>query len=451
MRIIHFADLHLGVESYGRNDPATGVSSRLNDFLTALDRLVDYAVEEQVDLVLFCGDAYKSREPSQTQQRELAKRVSRLSAAGIPLFLLVGNHDLPNAAGRATSTEIFETLAIDNVHVAGRPDVHRISTRNGDLQIVSLPWLRRSSLLTRDDTRELDIEQITQRLEGILTGIINDGVTRLDPAVPAILAAHVWVANAVPGSEKSMTLGQEHTLLLSNVTSPAFDYVALGHIHKRQVLAKDPPVVYSGSLERLDFGEEADDKGFYVVDIEPSTNGGRRKVSYEFHRLEGRRFLSVKLDLEAADSNPTDKVLAAIAEQGGAVTDAIVRLQLGLPSEIEALLNDAEVRDALKTAHHFTIAKDIQRETRLRLEGWTAEEITPVEALKVYLETKKVSPERTRTLLDYGQRLIGGSAEPDASAEAMAEAETSTSAQPNTSEPDAAEPPDDGPSQERLL
>ncbi len=206
MRIVHFADLHLGVENYGRIDPATGVSSRLNDFLSALDRLVDYAVEEQVDLVLFCGDAYKSREPSQTQQRELAKRVSLLSAAGIPLFLLVGNHDLPNAAGRATSIEIFDTLGVDNVHVAGRPDIHRISTKSGDLQVVSLPWLRRSALLTRDDTRELDIEQITQRLEGILTGIINDGVARLDPTVPAILAAHVWVANAVPGSETISTL-----------------------------------------------------------------------------------------------------------------------------------------------------------------------------------------------------------------------------------------------------
>ncbi len=454
MRIVHFADLHLGVENYGRIDPTTGVSSRLNDFLSALDRLVDYAVEEQVDLVLFCGDAYKSREPSQTQQRELAKRVSRLSAAGIPLFLLVGNHDLPNAAGRATSIEIFETLGVDNVHVAGRPDVHRISTRSGELQIVSLPWLRRSALLTRDDTRELDIKQITDRIEGILSSIVRELVAQLDPAVPAILAAHVWIANAITSSEKLMTLGQEQILLRSTVANPAFDYVALGHIHKQQVLFKDPPVVYSGSLERLDFSEAAHDKGFYVVDIdEPSAKGSRRKVSYEFHPLEGRRFLTVKLDLETTDTDPTGKVLAAIAEHGDAVTDSIVRLQLSLPSEVEGLLNDAEVRDALKTAHHFTIARDIQRETRLRLGSWAAEEITPVEALKVYLETKKVSPERTRTLLEYGQRLIQGEEEPlasgaeasEPSASTAAEADTQTHTEPQT-EADA-----NGPSQEHLL
>ena len=112
VKILHFADLHLGVESYGRLDPATGLSSRLLDFLNALDQVVDYALENKVDLVLFCGDAYKSREPTQTQQREFAKRISRLSTNGIPIFLLIGNHDLPNAIGKATSTEIFDTLTV---------------------------------------------------------------------------------------------------------------------------------------------------------------------------------------------------------------------------------------------------------------------------------------------------------------------------------------------------
>jgi len=153
VKIIHFADLHLGVESYGRLDPDTGLSSRLLDFLSALDRLVDYALENKADLVLFCGDAYKSREPSQTQQREFARRIRRLSSAGIPIFLLVGNHDLPNATGRATTTEIFDTLAVENVYVSSRPDVYRIHTGSGTIQIVSLPWLRRSGLLRREEMK----------------------------------------------------------------------------------------------------------------------------------------------------------------------------------------------------------------------------------------------------------------------------------------------------------
>ncbi len=88
MKIIHFADLHLGVETYGHTDPETGLSTRLLDFLKALDYLVDYALENSVDLVLFCGDAYKNREPGQTQQREFARRIRRLStrSCGTCLF-----------------------------------------------------------------------------------------------------------------------------------------------------------------------------------------------------------------------------------------------------------------------------------------------------------------------------------------------------------------------------
>src|SRR4030042_2421927 len=118
MKIVHFADLHLGVENYGRTDPATGLNSRLMDFLAAFDQLVDYCLENHVDLVVFCGDAYKTREPTQTQQREFARRINRLASSGIPVFLLIGNHDMPNAVGRATATALFATLTVKNVYVS---------------------------------------------------------------------------------------------------------------------------------------------------------------------------------------------------------------------------------------------------------------------------------------------------------------------------------------------
>ena len=406
MKILHFADLHLGVESYGRLDPTTGLSSRLLDFLKALDQVVDYALENRVDLVLFCGDAYKSREPTQTQQREFAKRISRLSTSGIPIFLLIGNHDLPNAIGRATTTEIFDTLAIKNVYVSNRPQIYRIPTNSGTVQIVSLPWLRRSALLTKEETKNLAFDQINQRLQQALTNVIAAKAQELDRGLPAILAAHVWVSGAQVGSERSMTIGQEHALLLSNVAHPAFDYIALGHIHKHQVLSHNPPVVYPGSLERLDFSEEEDDKGFYLVEIEPDRETGKRLVSFDFHQVTGRRFLTININIEPRDAEPTSTVLRAIAEQEDKVKDAIVRLSISLPAEIEGQLRDNDIRNAVKEAHYFTIAKDIKRETRLRLGQWTAEEITPPDALKAYLESKKVSPERAKILLQYGERLI---------------------------------------------
>ncbi len=408
MKILHFADLHLGVETYGRTDPATGLSTRLLDFLASLDKVVDFAIDNKVDLVIFCGDAYKTREPTQTQQREFARRINRLSANDIPIFLLIGNHDLPNAIGRATSTEIFDTLAVRNVYVSNRPDIYNIPTHGGTVQVASLPWLRRSVLLSREETKNLDFEQMKERLQQALTEAIELHVSKLDPSLPAILAAHVWVAGSQVGTEKQMTIGQEHVLLLSTVANPAFDYIALGHIHRHQVLSESPPVVYAGSLSRLDFSDEEDEKGFYLVEIAPDKAGGQRQVSFEFYPVEGRRFLTIEAALDAQDTDPTTTVLGAIAKQADKIKDSIVRLNIVLPSSLAGQLRDADIRAALEEAHFATVARETVREARLRLGQFTAEEITPLDALKKYLETRKTSPERTKVLLEYGERLIRG-------------------------------------------
>jgi len=407
MKILHFADLHLGVESYGRIDPATGLSSRLIDFLSSFDQVVEYALENKIDLVLFCGDAYKSREPSQTQQREFAKRIKRLSESGIPVFLLIGNHDLPNAVGRATAIEIFDTLAVEKVFVSNRPDIYRIPTGSGDLQIVSLPWIRRSVLLSKEETKNLNFEQINQKLQQVLTNVIANLAAKLDPALPAILAAHVWVTGAHAGSESMMTIGQEHVLLPGNIAHPSFDYVALGHIHRHQVVSENPPVVYAGSLGQQDFGDEGDEKGFYLIEIEPEGLSGKRNVSFEFHPVSGRRFVTANVALDPDDTDPTATVLKAIVVRGSEVKDAIVRLNLSLPAEMEGQVRDSDIRNALQEAHYFAIAKDVKRETRFRMGQRTAEELSPLDALKVYLDSKQeINPERARLLLDYGSKLI---------------------------------------------
>jgi len=368
--------------------------------------VVDYALENKVDLVLFCGDAYKTREPTPTQQREFAKRINRLSANGIPIFLLIGNHDLPNAIGRATTTEIFDTLAVRNVYVSSRPDVYRIPTRSGTIQVASLPWPRRSTLLTREETKNLNLDQLKERLEQALTRAIELNAAKLDPALPAILAAHVWVADARVGSESLMNIGQEHVLLRSVIANPAFDYIALGHIHKHQVLSDSPPVVYAGSLARLDFSDEEDEKGFYIVEIEPEGAAERRRVSFDFHPISGRRFLTINVVISEQEIDPTATVLQTIAQREDEVKDAIVRLNITLPAPLESQLRDADIREALKEASYPIVVREVQRETRLRLGELAAEEITPLKALEKYLEQKQVSPERAKVLMEYGERLI---------------------------------------------
>jgi len=409
MKILHFADLHLGVENYGHLDPDTGLSTRLLDFLKALDQVVECAISKQVDLVLFCGDAYRTREPTQTQQREFAKRINKLSTAGIPIFLLVGNHDLPNAIGRATTTEIFDTLAVKNVYVSSKPQVYKIPTKSGTVQVASLPWPRRGALLSREDSKGLTLEELNRRLEAAMNKVIADMAGGLDPALPAILAGHVAVTDAriQAGSERTMAIGQEQALTLGAVARPEFDYVALGHVHRYQVLGNRPPVVYAGSLERVDFGEEKDDKGFCLVDIDPSAPPGQRFRTSEFIKTAGRRFLTISAEVDDGEDDATATVLKAVTAHRDEIKDNIVRLCVSVPEGPAERLREADIKDALKDAYYLTVSREVRREARLRLGTLSAEDVTPRDGLQKWLETQENLPaERRQQIAEYGERLI---------------------------------------------
>jgi exonuclease SbcD len=404
MKILHFADLHVGVETYGSIDPKTGLSTRMLDILKALDTVAGFAIEHDVDIVVFCGDAYKNRDPSQTQQRELAKRIRSLSDANIPVFLLVGNHDLPSAVNRATSVDIYNTLAVQNVYIGNQFNTYRIPTKSGDIQIVALPWLRRSALLSRDNVKNLSIDDVNRRMEEIITERLFVLSSELDTSIPAIVAGHVTMAAAVQGSEKTMMVGRDPVLLKSAIANPVYDYVALGHIHKKQVLNEVPPVVYSGSLERLEFSDEAEEKGFYIIDIEQAD--GIKKVNYEFHAINARRFVTIAIDIEVEDTDAAVTLAKKLEPFQDRIPGAVVKVQLSLPRQVESLYRDSEIYKAVKEAYYVTISKEIKDRSRPAETAWISESLTPLEALTKYLELKKVPDERRKVLLEYAENLI---------------------------------------------
>ncbi len=407
MRIVHFSDLHIGVENYGQTDPETGLSTRLADFLSSLDEVVEYALTEDVDLVLLAGDAYKGRDPSQTHQREFAKRLSRLSEASIPSFLLVGNHDLPNAVSRATAVEIFQTLQVPYLQVGSNLQNYTIPTKSGPLQILAVPWPRRSGILSREESRGLTIEEVRQAVQDRMTQAIYARAESLDPDVPAILTGHVTVNGATVGTERSMMLGQDHVLLAGDIGRPQVDYVALGHIHKHQILRNENPfMAYSGSLQRVDFSEEGDDKGFCVVDLDPAAPQGKRLTDFDFHRLDARRFVTVDVTVPVGDQDPTSAVVRGIARKD--VVGAVVRVRVTLPSEVEAQLRDSDIRDALSEAHYIAAInrESPQEARRTRLDAESAKDLQPMEALRLYLESRGVEPERQEKMLRHAEELV---------------------------------------------
>ena len=404
IKMLHLADLHIGVENYGQIDPESGMHTRLLDYLVRFDEAIALGLEAGIELVLIAGDIYKNRTPNPTHQREFARRIHRLRSAGVEVFILTGNHDISPSAGKAHSVEIFEALGVEGVTIADRPKIHMLRLRSGPLQIVALPWVTRHTLLTRDELRNAGFGEIEAELRRRLDRFVSDAAERVDPSIPTVLTFHGTVDGATLGSERSITLGSDLALSRATLAQPVFDYGALGHIHKHQVIGDRPPLVYPGSLERVDFGEEAEAKGCVLVELE------RGATRWQFHQLAARPFVTIALDLTPS-SDPQERVAAAIARHN--LRDAVVRLELQASREQAVLLNEETMRQQLREAGAFVVAAInivVERTARRRLAGADEllEGLTPRKALELFLRSKQPSldPARIAALLAAADELL---------------------------------------------
>ncbi len=435
IRLLHFADLHIGMENYGKVDPETGISSRIRDFLDRLDEVIAHALEHDADLVLFAGDAFKTRDPDPTQQREFAKRIKHL-ADKTPVFMLVGNHDIPGMASRATSIDIFRTLEVPNITVGRTISSQVIQTKRGPIFLGWVPFPVRGRLLAQEDHKGASVEQLDKAVEALVIGEMTDlAALAADQPMPRVLAGHFSVGGATFGSERSVMLGRDLVVPKSSLADPVWDYVALGHIHKHQNLTtptpalprselhrtgegdspplsgaspdgggvrgggQSPPIVYSGSLERIDFGEEVEDKGFCWVELE------RGKTQWQFVKVNARPFVTIKVDARDSD-DPTADVIKKIETRGPStgsgrsLKGAIVRVGVQLREAQAASLREREIERALREAEVSSIAaiaKDVERETRAALGGASPETLTPAQLVERYFFSKgKSSDEAAR-------------------------------------------------------
>lgn len=405
VKLLHFADVHIGNENYGKTDPNTGLSTRVMDFLHRMDEMNAFAIDNDVDLAIFAGDAFKNRTPNPTFQREFAWRIRDL-AEHCPVVLLVGNHDLPVNIRKASSVEIYETLNVPNVVVGRENTLHRIETKAGPVQVATVPYPVRARLVEEEmnDVNWKTIKDLDEKLQLYLEYIIQDLAQEAEQSdAPRIFTGHFTVMGAVTGSERSVMLGNDVAVMLSALADPIWDYVALGHIHKHQNLTAGhegvPPVVYSGSIERIDFGEEGDPKGFVWAEIE------RGSCEWEFVQLDARPFLTLRVDARKT-GNPTKIVLDEIHRHN--VEDTVVRVLIETDAESDPLLQVNTIERELQNLGASVVAavhRNIDRPARMRL-GERPEGLTPVQLLEKYFEARELPDDRIEVLLDYAQRIF---------------------------------------------
>src|SRR5512140_3518004 len=378
MRLLHFADAHIDMANYGRHDPETGLPLRVLDFLKSLDTIVDTAIKERVDMVIFAGDAYKDRSPAPTFQREWGRRIIRLSQARIPTLLLVGNHDLSPALGRAHAIHEFDTLQVPYIRVLPKPELLGPKALwDLPLQVIAIPWISRSGLMAAMDTGAADQSEVFANIEERIKDIVDGLLNEADANLPTILTAHASVQGATFGSERMVMLGSDLVLPTSLVRDPRLDYVAMGHIHKPQDLNKggQPPVVYPGSIERVDFGEAADDRFFVIADV------ARNKTQVEWRKLTGtRRFIDRRVVLELGQ-DAMNTILDALP-MARELEDAIVKMTVEYPREYDAMIDEAELRKLTAGAFEFQLVRRPQNEIRIRLPAdQTISSLSPLELL----------------------------------------------------------------------
>jgi DNA repair protein SbcD/Mre11 len=395
LKILHFADAHIDMANYGRHDPQTGLPVRVLDFLKSLDEIVETAIHEKVDLVIFAGDAYKDRSPAPTFQREWGKRIMRLSQAGIQTVLLVGNHDLSPAIGRAHAIQEFETLSVPNVRVISKPQLLTPDDLGGLLlNIIGLPWVSRSGLMASLDSDAKESVDIYTQLEDRLGQLFEEYLELADPSLPLVLTAHASVQGAVYGGERMVMLGNDLVLSGSMVKNPRLDYVALGHIHKPQNLneGQHPPVIYPGSIERVDFGEAKDDKFFVIAEVEK----GQTRV--DWRKLAGVRPFVDKFVRVESGEKLTERLIAALPESGK-MSGAIVRLVVEYPRDLEKLIDESALREHAKAALEFHFVKRPQIDARVRLPAdQSIASLTPLELLDTYWKSLHLGADETEKL-----------------------------------------------------
>jgi len=408
VQLVHVSDIHFGSgESHGRINPATGLNVRFEDFVAALVKVVDYSIEKQIDVFLFTGDAYRNASPEPIYQKFFARELKRLSNAGIQIILVVGNHDQILRSTSSHAMSVFQSLEVPGLITVDKPLSRRIDTKSGAFQLIGLPHITRHQMLTLEKYSSLSAAAIDRVLIENVTDLLHGYYDELDaePDLPTVVTAHMAVDTATAGIEQELLIGYTLTFPAEIFVDKRIDYVALGHIHKHQIVRQaDPLILYSGSLERVDFGEEQEDKGFIHVALE------KKKTSYQFHSIAPRPFVTMQADL-TADENPMETLIAKLHKT--IAPGCVLRIKYKVnQDQLEAIDEDVLREEASQALSIRFQPEIVPSKSRARLPELTESSVaTPMQALDTYLS--EVAPERKERLLDRARQIINDGCDHD--------------------------------------
>lgn len=391
MKLLCTGDLHLGAGSdYGR-EPGERLAEQRNVWET----IAALAIEEDVDALLFAGDAWERRRPTPGELLAFKAGIDMLRDHDIQIVAIAGNHDV-EAMERPTAYELFPDTDALFVYLSAPTVVRTFGANGGEVNVAGLPWTPVSRLVAangggdRDDLNDRAAELLLAAARDLRGSITND--------LPSILLLHWAVSGACIPSGIPTDQLREPVIPLGELQEIGFDAIVMGHIHSQQLIATNPrepeiPVFYVGSPMPLNFGEARDEHGVWILNTETWVP--------EFVPVESRPL--VTLDLDGAQMFTLDGTAWQSQIDG-----AIVKARYKATADEARRIDHAKIRDALYEAgtHKvFSIEPTIEREQRARVAD-VADAIGEATALDMWISANEIAAPLHRGLRERNQRYL---------------------------------------------
>ncbi len=317
MKILHTSDWHVGKLLRGR--------SRIAEHRAVLGEITEIAQREKVDLVLVVGDLFESAAPPPEATAVVFDALLGLRETGAHVVVVGGNHDQQSELDAVAP--VFARLGISVLGLPAGPE-HATVHLDG-ARVVMLPWMSQRWAVKTEQFMGATAAGAAQYYATRVGRVIEWLCAGFSSADINIVAAHCMVQGGkLGGGERDAQLIDDYMIPAGAFPSTA-SYVALGHLHRTQLMPGPAPIWYSGSPIQVDFGESDDRKQVLLVDA-PAT-GSARVQPVELTRGWRLRTVTGTLD-ELAGEAGDDAFLRVVVRE---------LPRPGLADEVRALLPQA--------------------------------------------------------------------------------------------------------------
>ena len=386
MRAVICGDTHIGA-IFGLGRPnGHGGNTRVDDYESTLNSIIDYTIDTKADIFVQTGDLFEHRDPSPQHMKIVDKALKRLSNANIATFVIMGNHDYKRSGAEFTSA--ITSLAAHeypNVRMLLKPEVVEVcNSKNESVNLLLMPY-RDRRMYEGSNIRE-QTSNFNKHIETLVSSVDNDN--------PIMAVGHNFFFegsyNDYGGSEVMATPGAFN----------GCDIAVMGHLHQFRVVQKRAPVcIYSGSMEKSNFGDANVDKYFIDYSI------FNKKI--KFCKTEVRNLIDKTIDLSDSDfSNISDNLKAALDNE--AISDCVVRLKLIADEKVVQALDKQVIQSELYKLGAFHVSKIIIEATSKRIVRDSAilNHKDDFSMLKAFLESQDIDSKYRAELLKEAKAIM---------------------------------------------